>query len=65
MLDYNYITTDGARIPVAQLPTPIICDLLAGPLNIIDSEMTRDPVGDVRKRLDLELFIREKGLRSC
>jgi hypothetical protein len=64
MLDYSYITTDGARIPIAKLPTPVIRDLLSGPLNIVDSDTSRDLAGDVRKRLDLELFIREKGLRS-
>lgn len=64
MLDYHYVTCDGARIPIAKLPTPVICDLLAGPLKIVDSDTSRDPVSDVRKRLDLELFIRAKGLRT-
>lgn len=64
MLDYDYITADGKRVPIAELPTRLIHELLAGPINIVDSDKTRDPVTDVRKRLDLELFIRSKGLRS-
>lgn len=63
MLDYHYNTTDGHRVPIAELPTALIYELLAGPINIVDSDTSRDPVRDIRKRLDLELFIRAKGLR--
>ena len=64
MLDYNFVTTDGARIPVAKLPTDLIAEMLRDGVNIVESDTSRDPVNDVRKRLDLELFIRRHGLRS-
>jgi hypothetical protein len=64
MRDYYLHTTDGARIATAELPTPLIVEMLREGFNIVDAETSRDPVGDVRKRFELELFIREKGLRT-
>lgn len=64
MRDHNYITPEGRRMPVAEMPTSKIQELLAdGEVQIDDSDGYRDPSASVMERLRIELLIRELGLR--
>lgn len=64
MRDYNFIEEgSGKRVPVAQLPTSFIRELLSGELYIVHSDGEIDPICKVKKRLELELLIRQLGLR--
>jgi len=63
MRDYVFITTDDKRIPTAELPTLLIVALLASGVEIVGRE-DPDEETAVMKRLELELFIRQKGLRT-
>lgn len=63
MHDYRFIFPDGQRVPVAELPTPLIRYLLSDGVELDGADPHETPE-QVMKRLDLELFIREKGLRT-
>lgn len=65
MYDYHLIQ-DGVRIPVAKVSTEHIVELIRDPslIYINNAGNSRDPVGDVLKRLRLELDIRALGLRE-
>ena len=62
MLDYDFIDDTGRRIPVAEMLTvDIICCLQNG-VELEPGETVRPP--DIMARLQLELEIRQKGLRG-
>ena len=62
MRDYHYYDDDGRRIPISQMTTVDIDRWLRDGFKMVKgSEVTPEAV---RERLQLELFIREKGLRD-
>lgn len=63
MRDYNYTPGDGTLIPIAQMRTEDIVQLLADGITIVADDGERDPASAVARRLRLELDIRTLGLR--
>jgi hypothetical protein len=61
--DYNLIGDDGTATPVAQVSTQDIQECLQDGFVVSAHDGHLDPERDVRNRLDLELFIRRRGLR--
>jgi hypothetical protein len=63
MRDHNYIRKDGTRIPVSQMLTAKIQELLAdGGVNVINDEGFVDSSHWIMERLRIELLIRELSL---
>jgi hypothetical protein len=60
MRDYEYMYEDGRCVKVADLPTQEILDVLAVGVNPLHGESPEA----IMERLRLELFIRERGLRT-
>lgn len=64
MQDYFYTPKDGSRTPVSELPTSLILQLLQEGIEITDPFSSPcEDVKSVRRRLELELEIRNLGLR--
>lgn len=61
MRDYNYITPNGQRVPVSQMGTATIHEILRNGLEVTDDGQA-DPVECAMERLRIELVIRSLGL---
>lgn len=64
MRDYTYVSESGERMAIATMPTALILALLRDGFEVSACDGYCDPLTAVRKRLDLELFIRSRGLRG-
>ena len=58
--DYRFRDDDGRDVPVAEMADADIRECLANGVEPLDGE----PADAIRDRLNLELLIREKGLRT-
>jgi hypothetical protein len=64
MMDYQIGTTQGRTVYVADAPTELILNTLAA-VNSGELPMYGLSADAARDRLNLELFIRERNLRSA
>ena len=64
MRDHYYVGKDGSRTAVADLPTPMIHEILRDGVYVVHKDHPGERTESVVERLQLELFIRERGLRT-
>lgn len=64
MKDHTYVDDYGKRTPISELSDFELQECLKDEIYIHASSDQGVTIDDVRKRLELELFIRREGLRK-